>query len=96
LVLEQPLLPQAVLPCPSKSPVPDTVKWSIRAKLIQLSPVKYLGSPGECILPRTLNSMGPLQGPRKITVPTLYVAAGTTTLLEPGYAHASFQALVTA
>jgi hypothetical protein len=59
-------------------------------------PREVFGVTWECMLPRTLNSIGPLQGPRKITVPTLYVAAGTTTLLEPGYAHASFQALVTA
>jgi hypothetical protein len=94
--LEQPLLPQAVLPWPSNSPVPDTVKWLTRPKLIQVSPLKYLGSPGDCMLPRTLNSIGPLQGPRKLTVPSLYFAAGITTLLEPGYAHASFQALVAA
>lgn len=86
-------LPHTAGPWPSKTPLPDNVKWSIFWKATQpASALKFLVSTGAFKVPSTMRLIGALQGPSKHIWPSPYVPAGTRTELGVGDAHASFQA----
>ena len=91
--LWQSFLFQAAFPWPSKTPSPDNVNLSTRAKVIQLSPGRLFSA---CNVPPSWKSIGLVQGPLNIPSFTLNIPPGITIALERLDVHASFHAFAKA
>jgi len=87
--LWQSFLFQAAFPWPWKTPSPDNVNLSTRAKVIQLSPWTLFGA---CNVPPSWKSIGLLQVPSKFPCFTLNIPLGIKIALERLDVHASFHA----
>lgn len=94
LFLLQSFLVQAVLPWPSKMPLPFSVKWSRFWMVTQLSPFIWAGSAGALRVPCSWTVIELLQGPCSVTLLSAYVPAGIKIVLGLGELHASVHAVV--
>ena len=91
--LWQSFLFQATFPWPSKTPSPDNVNLSTRAKVIQLSPERLFSA---CNVPPSWKSIGLLQGPSNFPCFTLNIPLGIKIALERLDVHASLHAFAKA